>query len=86
MRAARASDNAHLQQAPLGPHHADVASKQPVARDAHRPFITRASVIDQIPTHLRTRAAHATHAGEVDDRAVCSTIRQPTPIEIPIPH
>ena len=26
-------------------------------------FITQASVIDQILTHLRTRAAHATHAG-----------------------
>ncbi len=25
-------------------------------------FITQASVIDQILTHLRTRAAHATHA------------------------
>ncbi len=26
-------------------------------------FITQTSVIDQILTHLRTRAAHATHAG-----------------------
>jgi hypothetical protein len=34
MRAARASDNARLQQAPLGPRHADVGSKQPVALEA----------------------------------------------------
>ena len=31
-RALRASENAHLQQAPLGPRHANVASEQPLAQ------------------------------------------------------
>ena len=37
----------------------------PTCRGAMRlvAFITQAAVIDQILTHLRTRAAHATHAG-----------------------
>jgi hypothetical protein len=37
----------------------------PTCRSAMRlvAFITQVSVIDQILTHLRTRAAHPTHAG-----------------------
>ena len=35
--------------------------------------ITQASVIDQILTHLRTRAAHAAHAAHADARSPPST-------------
>ena len=48
-------------------------------------YITQTSVIDQILTHLRTRAAHATHAGarsppSTRAPASRSTGTRPTPV------
>ena len=45
-------------------------------------FITRASVIDRILTHLRTRAATRS---SVLARSAIGRYTRPTPIEIPIP-
>ncbi len=38
-------------------------------------FITQTSVIDQILTYLRTRAAHATHAGARSPPATRAVLR-----------
>jgi hypothetical protein len=47
--------------------------------------ITHPSVLDQILTHLRPRAAAPCSAGKVGVHAVLSAECRPTPIEIPIP-
>lgn len=91
MRAQRASENARLQQASLGPRHANVASKQPVAPrsgDGPQPsrrYARRSPVPERAcPTRRRRRVA-STHPGAPRRRrsfgwyrTICTACRRST--------